>query len=133
MAAPAACTCAGLLIRVCYRRTYLRTCLSECAQLRSPCRRGHCVHCLSCGHLRSRCQSQSPAHDTCAQCENGAWGGVSKHVGRRPPRLVASLSCFHICSSPSTPCACALLRFPLLSHMCTTHGSRGSVRRAARA
>jgi hypothetical protein len=34
------------------------------------------------------------------------------NLHRRPPKLVASLSCYHICSLTSTPCACALLRFP---------------------
>jgi hypothetical protein len=34
------------------------------------------------------------------------------HVGWQPPRLVALLSCYHICSLTSTPGACALLRFP---------------------
>jgi hypothetical protein len=37
-----------------------------------------------------------------------AWGGVSKHVGWRHPRLAALLSCCHICSSPATQRACAL-------------------------
>ena len=43
--------------------------------------------------------------------------GVSKHVGWRPPRLVASLSCYHILLpnvNPSVPVlSCA---FPLLTH-----------------
>jgi hypothetical protein len=44
--------------------------------------------------------------------------GVSKHVGWGPPRLGASLSCYHIYSSTFNAGACALLRF---SSTFTTH------------
>jgi hypothetical protein len=41
-------------------------------------------------------------------CETWAWGGVSKHIGWRPPRLVASLSCYHFCSLVSSHLPCLL-------------------------
>jgi hypothetical protein len=52
-------------------------------------------------------------------CATWIWSCVSKHVGWRPPRLVALLSCYRICSLTSTPCVFARLRVPsIFSHEC---------------
>jgi hypothetical protein len=53
-------------------------------------------------------------------CGTWTWGGVSKHAGSRPPRLVASLSCYHVCSFIHPRCLCPPL--PLYSHMLTPSG-----------
>jgi hypothetical protein len=44
-----------------------------------------------------------------------AWGGISKHVGWRPHRLAASLSCCHFCSESTA------VRVPLRSPSTFTH------------
>jgi hypothetical protein len=61
-------------------------------------------------------------------CDLGL-GGVSKHVGWQPPRLVASLACYHIYSL--TPCACALLCFLPISTLpvCTTNFHQAGLQR----
>jgi hypothetical protein len=41
-------------------------------------------------------------------CETWGWHVVSKHTGWQPPGLVASLSCYHICSLTSSPGVCGL-------------------------